>query len=66
MFNLVSLWVGAFLRAFRSRRSLVLENLALRQQLGILKRRHPRPRLDRLLFGFRHWVLFFAGEGIDD
>jgi len=55
MFNLVSLWVGAFLRAFRSRRNLVLENLALRQQLGILKRRHPRPRLgalDRLF-----WVL---------
>src|SRR5260370_20436649 len=29
---------------FRS--SLLLENLALRQQLAVLKRRHPRPRLD--------------------
>jgi hypothetical protein len=27
---------------------LLLENLALRQQLAVLKRRHPRPRLDPL------------------
>jgi len=31
-----------------ARRSLLLENLALRQQLTVLKRRHPRPRLDLL------------------
>ena len=29
-------------RLFRERRSLLLENLALRQQLVALKRRHPR------------------------
>jgi len=40
-------------RLFRSQRSLLLENLALRQQLSFLKRRHPRPRLggfDRLFW----------------
>jgi transposase InsO family protein len=29
----------------RSRRNLLLENLALRQQLAVLKQRHPQPRL---------------------
>jgi len=33
------------IRFFRSRRNLVLENLVLRQQLALLKRRRPRPRL---------------------
>src|SRR5579859_6434553 len=46
MFNLLFLWSGALACAFRSRRHLVLENLALRQQLTVLKRRRPRPRLD--------------------
>jgi hypothetical protein len=32
-------------RLFRGRQSLLLENLALRQQLVMLKRRHPRPSL---------------------
>ena len=36
----------AFLNAFfRSRYSLGLEILALRQQLRVLKRKHPHPRL---------------------
>jgi hypothetical protein len=39
MFNLLFLWLGALGRAFRSR------NLALRQQLTVLKRRRPRPIL---------------------
>jgi hypothetical protein len=30
---------------FRSRRDLFLENLALRQQLAVLKQQHPRPGL---------------------
>jgi hypothetical protein len=30
---------------FRTRRELLLENLGLRQQLMVLKRKHPRPRL---------------------
>jgi hypothetical protein len=45
MFDLFLLWFGALIRLLRSRRELALENLALRQQLGVLKRRHPRPNL---------------------
>jgi putative transposase len=40
--------VGLFRRVFHSRCDLLLENLALRQQLLTLKRRKPRPRLARL------------------
>lgn len=45
-------WLGVF---FRSRNNLGLEILALRQQVGVLKRQNPRPCLsprDRLF-----WVL---------
>src|SRR5258708_8100292 len=48
MFNLFQLWFGAVIRIFRAQRSLMLENLALRQQLAVLKRKHPRPRLGAL------------------
>ena len=37
--------IALFARIFRTRRDLVLENLALRRQLGVLKRSHPRSRL---------------------
>lgn len=37
-------WFGSF---FRSRHDLGLELIALRQQLGVLQRKNPRPRLDR-------------------
>jgi hypothetical protein len=37
MFDLFRLWLGAVLRLFRTRRSLMLENLALRQQLAVFK-----------------------------
>src|SRR5450631_1376425 len=33
-----------FIRSVNSRHHLLLENLALRQQLGVLKQRHPQPR----------------------
>jgi transposase InsO family protein len=33
-----------FVRSVSSRRNLLLENLALRQQLGVLRQRHPQPR----------------------
>src|SRR5215469_4645919 len=62
MADIIRLLAGAMLRLFRSRRTLLFENLALRQQLATLKRRHPRPRLaafDRLF-----WVLvrrFWSG-----
>ena len=48
MFRFISMCLGVVVRFFRARRSLLLENLALRQQLAVLKRRHPRPRLDLL------------------
>src|SRR5450432_3420966 len=55
MFDLFSLWLGAVSRILRTHRGLVLENLALRQQLAVLKRKHPRPRLGPLDKLF--WVL---------
>lgn len=53
MFNLFLLWFGALLRLFLTRKNLLLENLVLRQQLAVLKRRHRRPSLgtfDRLFW----------------
>src|SRR6266446_744722 len=48
MFRFIGLCFGTPVRLLRARRGLLLENLALRQQLAVLKRRHPRPRLDLL------------------
>jgi putative transposase len=55
MIDVMGLFVGAILRLFCDRRRLLLENLALRQQLATLKRRHPRPRL--AMFDRVFWVL---------
>jgi putative transposase len=55
MFRLVGLCFGILIRLFRGRQSLLLENLALRQQLVALKRRHPRPSLG--LFDKLFWVV---------
>src|SRR6202049_2317148 len=55
MFRFVGLCFGMLVRFFRERRSLLLENLALRQQLVALKRRHPRPSLG--LFDKLFWVI---------
>ena len=57
MYGLLHLWLGVFLRLFRSRRSLLIENLALRQQLAVFKRKQSRPRLtaaDKLFWVFLH------------
>jgi hypothetical protein len=43
---LLRIWSAVGL--FRNRRNLVVENLVLWQQLIVLIRRHPRPRLDLL------------------
>src|SRR5215469_9945464 len=62
MMNLFALLLGAIWRVFRARRDLLLENLALRQQLAALKRRHPKPRLT--IFDKALWILahrFWAG-----
>jgi putative transposase len=48
MFDLFRLWFGALIRIICTHRSLVLENLILRQQLTVLKRRPPKPRLTLL------------------
>ena len=44
MLRLVRLLLVLFSRFFRSRRDLLLENLALRQQLGVFRQKHPQPR----------------------
>jgi putative transposase len=61
MFRFLGLCFGTPVRLFRSHHSLLLENLALRQQLVVLKRRHPRPKLDLLdklfwLLVRRYWL----------
>jgi putative transposase len=56
------LLIGKILRLFRAHRSLLIENLALRQQLAALKRRRRRPRLT--LIDKLFWVLarrFWSG-----
>lgn len=45
MLGLLRLWVGVLVRLFRSHRSLLIENLALRQQLAVFKRQNSRPGL---------------------
>ena len=55
MTDTIGLLAGSILRLLHSRRTLLLENLALRQQLAALKRKHPKPRLsvaDKLF-----WIL---------
>jgi len=61
MFNFARLSLGLVARSFRSRRRLLLENLALRQQLAVLKRSQARPKLspfDKLfwLLACRFWT----------
>src|SRR5271157_3126970 len=62
MSRTIGLYVSSILRCFLTRWSLLLEDLVLRQQLAIFKRKHPRPRLnllDKLL-----WILarrFWSG-----
>jgi hypothetical protein len=62
-------------RFVRSRRDLLLENLALRQQLAVLKKRHPQPRfmasdklfwvtLRRLWPGWKQSLILFQPETV--
>ena len=48
MFRVFQLSFGVITRLFCSRDRLLLENLVLRQQLSVLKRKHGRPKLTRL------------------
>ena len=62
MLHAIGLVLNLLLRCFRSRRSLMLENLTLRQQLVVFKRKQPRPRL--FLLEKLFWVLvdkFWSG-----
>src|SRR5580704_8582866 len=62
MRDAIGLLAGTILRIFRTRHKILLENLALRQQLAALKRIHPRPRL--AAFDKLFWVLlrrFWSG-----
>ena len=55
MFKWLKILAGALRSALRCQQELAAENLALRQQLAVLKHGHPRPRLtktDRLF-----WIL---------
>src|SRR6266850_1425628 len=45
MFDFLGLWLGLLARCLWSHRGVLIENMALRQQLTVLKRKHPRPRL---------------------
>src|SRR5258708_1016558 len=55
MFELLGAIVGALAGAFRPRACIVAENLALRQQLAVLRRKKPRPRLVPIDRAF--WIL---------
>jgi hypothetical protein len=55
MIRFLGVSFATVVRLFCSRQSLLLENLALRQQLSLLKRRHPRPRL--ALFDRLFWLI---------
>src|SRR5215472_2222464 len=48
MFDVPRLWFGILPRVFRSRHSLLIENLALRQQLAAFKRKRGRPKLSTI------------------
>src|SRR5713101_6285635 len=62
MMAAMALLFDTIFRLFRSLQSLLLENLAIRQQLAVFKRRHPRPQL--VAFDKLFWVLarrFWSG-----
>jgi len=60
IFTLLRSVLGTFVLALKGRRALALENLALRQQVALLKRSVKRPRvtrMDRLFWiAFAHYV----------
>ena len=48
MLRMLSLLFGLLVHSLRSREALLLENLALRQQLAVLQLPRPKPRLSGL------------------
>ena len=62
MLYAIRLFLASIVRLSRTRRRLWLENLALRQQLAVLKRGRPRPRLS--VFDKVFWIVaqrFWSG-----
>ena len=59
---MISSFVRALVSAFKARRELALENVALRQQLAVLRRPVKRPRLSNVDREF--WVLFAGASAI--
>ncbi len=51
MFDLVRLGFGVIVRLFRSRETLLIENLVLRQQLPIFKRKHNPTNDKKIAYG---------------
>ena len=56
MTSIFAVVAAAFRSFFKGRRALVLENLALRQQLAVYKRVHKRPRLRSADRAFWVWL----------
>lgn len=54
MYGLIRVLAGVIVRLFRSRRSLLIENLALRQQLAVFKRQNYRRISLRRVGGLHH------------
>ena len=59
---MISSFVRALVSVFKARRELALENLALRQQLAVLRRSVKRPRLSNVDREF--WVLLWVVPSI--
>jgi len=57
---LVTLGVHALRAIFRTREGLLLENLALRQQVAALKKERPRPVLDDVDRAF--WISYYHAD----
>ena len=60
---MISSFVRALVSVFKARRELALENLALRQQLAVLRRSVKRPRLSNVDREF--WVLLWVVPSIN-
>ena len=65
MFGLAPVWLCLLVRLFHSEQRLLIENLALRQQFAVFKRRNSRPKLivaDKIFWMFlrRFWSCWKA------
>ena len=61
---MIRLIFAAVVAVFRVRADLVLENVALRQQVAVFKRKNPRPRLHRRVSEQQRLSLVGEASGI--